>query len=198
MGKKHKNKQGLVNHVAKETGVDAKELDRMDVPALEKLDSIIESDDDLLGSDQTSSGGQSDLPESGTTSSDHVGDGSGVDQELETEGEGSSDVQDGVQEVGSDSVGSGSVEPSDLPAGESDISESGTSAGDGGAPQQPVGEVMEEEVQIPPSETPKSPDEVETPQGQGDSTQAVPPRENSGRVVGYHPVTGKKVYLDEQ
>lgn len=60
------------------------------------------------------------------------------------------------------------------------------------------------------TETPKSPSEVETEQGQGDSGEDVLPEPPASTVVvreeielehiiiGQHPVTGEDVYLDEQ
>lgn len=193
MGKKHKNKQELVKHVAKETGIDPKELDRMDTQAIEQVDGL--TDDDLLGGDTTATqpNQESDLgtelgsettPEEGTAAGSAQGETSGTD---------------GIQE-GRNDGGSDDLQPSGMEGGQPPHNESGSDVGHG----LPVGEVDMEQVQVEPSETPKSPDEVAKPERQGNSHDHVSHGKDSGAVVkervllGTHPVTGAKVYLDEQ
>lgn len=177
MGKKNKfkNKQEQVAHVSKESGIDPKELDRMDTEAIDKIDDLVHSsDDDLLGG----------------------GDSSTVHERNEA---GETDVGAGVHEDGSDIHGDGTVDASGVEqGGVSDVDQRGSSAG------LPSAVVVEEEVQIPPSETPHETSEVETGQGQGSTTDVLPSGENTDDVVkphefiGYHPATGEKVYADEQ
>lgn len=179
MSKKHKNKQEQVKHVAKETGIDPKELDRMDTTAIQQVDDLT-ADDDLLGGDPAApeSNEESDL---GTELGSEA-----TSEETQADGEIGVQVGDGVG-------GSGHIQPSGVDGETPDIPQSGL----------PVGEVDMNQVGPDTSETPKSPVQVEKPKGQGDvRSPKVEPHDGAvvkERVLlGTHPVTGAKVYLDEQ
>lgn len=171
-------KKQLIFKIHKEQGVDVKSLERMNVPALMKMDAAIPDEGDLLG-------GPSELPsvEQNTVNVPS----SEVASSPETVGEPLPDI---LGAVSGNTAESGQEQSEGTELGSAVPSENGTPV---------VGEVAEGGVQVPPSETPFPSNELEIEEGQGDASESIPPAAPTERIlIGEHPATGEPVYSDEQ
>lgn len=182
-------KKQLIEKISKEQKVDPKSLERMNVAALLKMDTVVPDDGDLLGGNDDTGNVCTDT---NTVPSDETGSGGNA-----TEG-------NGVQENGTNDMGTASVPTATAVARESgDKLSTPTPPSLEPAATIPsttpvIGEIDLNGVHTSPQETPFPDDKVARSQGLNVPWKGTDAVVTDTTVIGFHPITGKPVRVCDQ